>query len=73
MREFTSAAYNQFGMRVLILGAYLDDKEDPAITLCVQIPIHMRFSRPQLGMITMTRMGAHLSRPLIRNGPITKW
>ena len=33
MREFTSAAYNQFGMRVLILGAYMDDEGDPSITL----------------------------------------
>ena len=33
MREFTLASYNQFSIQVLILGAYIDDEGDPAMTL----------------------------------------
>lgn len=31
--DFTSMAYKQFGMRLVILAAYLDDDDDPAVSL----------------------------------------
>jgi hypothetical protein len=33
IREFTSTSYNQFGMRIIILRAFIDDEGDPAMTL----------------------------------------
>jgi hypothetical protein len=35
IREFTSLAYNQMGMRVLVLGAYVDSEGLPAMGLWV--------------------------------------
>ena len=35
IREFTSSAYKQFGMRVLVLAAFLDDEGDPSMALWV--------------------------------------
>jgi hypothetical protein len=34
IRDFTSAAWRQFGMRVVVLAAYVND-EDPMISLWV--------------------------------------
>jgi hypothetical protein len=33
VKEFASAAYKQFGMRVIVLAAYVDSEGDPSITL----------------------------------------
>lgn len=33
VREFTSLAYKEFGMRVVVLAAFLDSQRDPSITL----------------------------------------
>jgi len=33
IKEFTSSAYKQFGMRVVVLASFLDDGGRPAITL----------------------------------------
>jgi hypothetical protein len=33
VKEFTSSAYKQFGMRVVILAAFADGDGDPAMTL----------------------------------------
>jgi hypothetical protein len=33
MKDFTSLAYKQFGMRLVILGAFVDDEGEPAISL----------------------------------------
>ena len=33
IREFTLSSYKQFGMRVVILAAYVDDEGDPAMVL----------------------------------------
>jgi hypothetical protein len=33
IKEFTSSAYNQFGIRVVVLAAYIDDEGDPSISL----------------------------------------
>ena len=33
IREFTSSSYKQFGMRVVVLAAYVDDEGDPAMAL----------------------------------------
>lgn len=33
VKEFTSSAYNQFGMRVVVLAAFVDAEGDPSITL----------------------------------------
>jgi len=35
IKDFTSTAYNQFGMRLVILGAFVDDEGEPAISLWV--------------------------------------
>jgi hypothetical protein len=35
VKEFTSSAYKQFGMRVVVLAAYLDTEGDPAMALWV--------------------------------------
>lgn len=35
VREFTSAAYKQFGMRVVVLAAFVDREGDASVTLCV--------------------------------------
>jgi len=34
IKDFTSAAWRQFGMRVVVLAAYVDD-EDPSMLLWV--------------------------------------
>ena len=33
IKEFASSAYNQFGMRVVILAAFVGDEGDPSITM----------------------------------------
>jgi hypothetical protein len=33
IKEFTSAAYNQFGMRVVVLAAYTNDEGEPTATM----------------------------------------
>jgi hypothetical protein len=33
VKEFTSSVYKQFGMRVVVLGAFIDSDGDPSITL----------------------------------------
>ncbi len=33
IKEFTSSAYNQFGMRVVVLAAFIDAEGDPSMTL----------------------------------------
>lgn len=33
IKEFTSGVYNQFGMRVVVLAAYVDAEGDPATTM----------------------------------------
>ena len=33
VKEFATAAYNQFGMRVVILAAFVGDEGDPSITM----------------------------------------
>jgi hypothetical protein len=35
IKEFTSSSYNQFGMRVVVLAAFMDSDGDPSITLWV--------------------------------------
>lgn len=35
IKEFTSAANNQFGMRVVVLAAYRDSDGDPSMALWV--------------------------------------
>jgi hypothetical protein len=33
VREFTASAYKQFGMRIVVLAAYLDVEGDPTMAL----------------------------------------
>lgn len=33
VKEFTSAAYSQFGMRIVVLAAYMDTDEDLTMSL----------------------------------------
>jgi hypothetical protein len=33
MREFASASFNQFGMHVVILAAYMDTEEDAEVAV----------------------------------------
>jgi hypothetical protein len=33
IKDFTSTAYQQFGMHLVILAAFLNDDDDPAISL----------------------------------------
>jgi hypothetical protein len=35
VKEFASAAYSQFGMRVVVLAAYIDKEGDPATAMWV--------------------------------------
>jgi hypothetical protein len=35
IKEFSSLAYKQFGMRVVVLAAYIDAEGDPSMTLWV--------------------------------------
>jgi hypothetical protein len=35
IKEFASSAYNQFGMRVVVLAAFEDVEGEPSMTLCV--------------------------------------
>ena len=35
IKEFTQSAYKQFGMHVVVLVAFLDDKGDPSMALWV--------------------------------------
>jgi hypothetical protein len=35
VKEFTSSAYSQFGMRVVVLAAFIDGQGDPSIALWV--------------------------------------
>jgi hypothetical protein len=44
IKEFTRSAYNQFGMCVVILAAFVDNEGDPSITLYVQCSIYVCFS-----------------------------
>jgi len=37
IKEFTSAAWNQFGMRVVVVAAFLEDRE-PSVSLWVEGP-----------------------------------
>jgi hypothetical protein len=73
IKEFTRSAYNQFGMCVVILTAFVDNEGDPSITLYVQCSIYVRFSQSRVVSITMTKMAGHLSRPVIKTGTNTKW
>ena len=42
VKEFTHSSYQQFGMRVVVLAAYVDDGGDPLMTLWVYDLIYMR-------------------------------
>jgi hypothetical protein len=33
IKEFTLASFNQFGMHVVVLAAYMDTEEDPLIVV----------------------------------------
>jgi hypothetical protein len=33
IKEFSSSAYNQFGMRVVVLAAFVDGKGEPSMSL----------------------------------------
>jgi hypothetical protein len=33
MREFASASFNQFGMRIVVLTAYMDTEEDAEVAV----------------------------------------
>jgi hypothetical protein len=33
VREFSSLAYNQFGMRVVVLAAFVDNQGEPSMSL----------------------------------------
>jgi hypothetical protein len=33
VKEFALASFNQFGMHVIVLAAYMDTEEDPLITV----------------------------------------
>lgn len=33
VKEFASSAYNQFGMRVVVLAAFVDGEGDPSVAL----------------------------------------
>jgi hypothetical protein len=72
VKEFTMSAYNQFGMHVVVLVAFVDTEGDPSITLWVQASIHVHFSQSQAVLITTTKMVGHLSRAIIKTGGSTK-
>jgi hypothetical protein len=65
-------AYNQFGMCVVVLVAFVNTEGDPLIILWVQASIHICFSQSQAVSITMTKMVGHLSRAVIKPGGSTK-
>ena len=73
VKEFTRSVYNQFGMRVIVLAAFIDIENDPSIAVYVQCSIYVRFSQSRVVSITMTKMAGHLSRPVIKTGINTKW
>lgn len=39
VKEFSSAAYNQFGMRVVVLAAFVNEKNEPLVSLWVPCSI----------------------------------
>jgi hypothetical protein len=43
VKEFTKLLYQQFGMHVVILAAFMDIEEDPSIALWVQSSIPICF------------------------------
>ena len=69
VREFTSAAWNQFGMRIVVLVAFLEDGE-PAILLWVEGPIllYSCFSQFQTASITTRTAGGRLSGKVLMTG-----
>jgi hypothetical protein len=72
VKEFTKLSYQQFGMCVVVLAAFMDIEEDPSIALWVQSSILICFSRSQAVLITTTKMAGHLSRTVIQTGSSTK-
>jgi hypothetical protein len=35
IKEFTSSAYSQFEMRVVVLASFMDEEQGPSVALCV--------------------------------------
>jgi hypothetical protein len=35
VKEFTSSAYRQFGMRVIVLASFMDQEQGPSVALWV--------------------------------------
>jgi hypothetical protein len=60
VKKFTMLAYNQFGMCIVVLAAFVDTKEDSLIILWVQASIHIHFLQSQAVSITTTKMVGHL-------------
>jgi hypothetical protein len=68
VREFTSAAYGQFGMRIVILAACLDIDGEPAVSLCVRGSFFMHFSQFPIASTTTTRTEEPHSRTACLTG-----
>ena len=71
IKDFTLAAYNKFGMRVVIFAAFLH-KGKPAISMWVLFSIHTHISPFQIASITIEITGGNHSRPTIKNGSAAK-
>jgi len=74
VKEFTSSAYSQFGMHVMVLTAFTSSKGEPSMTLSVNaLSIYASSSQSQIASIIMAQTQKHLSRPAIMTGGSTKW
>jgi len=71
IKDFTSAAYNKFGMHVVVFAVFLHEGK-PAISMWVLFSIHTHISPFQIASITIEIMGGNHSRPTIKNGSTAK-
>jgi len=71
IKDFISAAYNKFGMRIVVFTAFLHEGK-PAISMWVLFSIHIHISPFQIASITIEITGGNHSRPAIKNGSAVK-
>jgi len=71
IKDFTSAAYNKFGMHIVVFAAFLHE-EKPTISMWVLFSIHTHISPFQIASIIIEIMGGNHSRPAIKNGSAVK-
>ena len=71
IKEFTSLVHKEFGMRIVVLAAFVDRDGDPSMSLWVYVSVcfssHMHLTL-RIDLTTMTKMAEHLSRTVIQIG-----